>query len=47
MTFSDFTKARQFDSVKLLQSENENEKKKKKKFSFHVRYMSDIMGQKE
>lgn len=27
MTFSDFTKARQFDSEKLLQSEKENEKK--------------------
>ncbi len=46
MTFSDFTKARQFNSVKSLQSEKENGKKKNK-FSCHVRYINDITGQKE
>lgn len=40
MTFSDFTKARQFDSVKSPQSRGEREKRE-------TRVMSDVTGQKE
>lgn len=48
MTFSDFTKTRQLDSVKSLQLEKGKWKlEEKNKFWPHVGYTSETAGQKE